>query len=265
MKEKNMFRCTDCGKEYETNPGYCDCGNDQFEEIAFQQNEQFENDYSDSEYDDEDFYVPAPKLSYTKNIGQKVPEKKKELSNSDKVGIAVFSVCIFLSILVFVFVGSGNKKPHNPNGGKTVLKKDYSIPVSIDSIWDSRVAYAPPSAEKVDPSKILNTKLQSLDGEMNSYLMNLAEAMIAGWDRSGITGNGITQLEFRIENDGSIVGKKIFKYSGNKTLDNSVGMLSSSFSRFQTPPSSYKKEIIILSFSSNNGVQKAYYPNVKKK
>ena len=28
-----MFKCTECGTEYEIKPDYCDCGNDTFEEI----------------------------------------------------------------------------------------------------------------------------------------------------------------------------------------------------------------------------------------
>ena len=28
-----MFKCKECGTEYETKPDYCDCGNNTFEEI----------------------------------------------------------------------------------------------------------------------------------------------------------------------------------------------------------------------------------------
>ena len=72
-------------------------------------------------------------------------------------------------------------------------------------------------------------------------------------------------MEFKIQNDGTVAGKKIYKFSGNKTLDGSVAKLISEFGKFQTPPSSYKDEIIIISFSSNNGSLKANYPNVKIK
>ena len=29
-----MFKCKECGNEYDIKPDYCDCGNDTFEEIA---------------------------------------------------------------------------------------------------------------------------------------------------------------------------------------------------------------------------------------
>jgi len=29
-----MFKCTDCGQEYEIKPDFCDCGNNTFEEIV---------------------------------------------------------------------------------------------------------------------------------------------------------------------------------------------------------------------------------------
>ena len=28
-----MYKCTDCGQEFDTKPEYCDCGNNIFEEI----------------------------------------------------------------------------------------------------------------------------------------------------------------------------------------------------------------------------------------
>lgn len=268
-----MFRCTDCGKEYETRPDYCECGNDNFDEVgSFAAEPQYSEEYDEYgnpiQYDDGGFeqeeYVPVPKLKYNKKPKKSSTRTKKPLTTGDMIGIGVFAVCIVLSLLVFIFMGSG-KTGNRGGGGNIVLHKDYSIPASIDAIWDSTAAFEPPTAAKVDPSKILNTKLQSLDSEMNSYLISLAEAMIAGWDRSGITGDGVTQMEFRIDKDGKIVGKKIFKFSGNKSLDNSVGMLINSFGKFQTPPSTYNNEVVIISFSSKNGAQKAYFPNVKTK
>ena len=74
---------------------------------------------------------------------------------------------------------------------------------------------------------------------MNTFLIGMAQAMIDNWDRNGITGNGVTQMEFFVDKNGSIVGKKLYKYSGNKTLDNSVNKLISTFDKYQIPPSSY--------------------------
>ena len=195
-------------------------------------------------------------------------KQKKPMSMMDKVGIGVFSLCIFLSILAFIFIRKDSGKDSNAmigtdsNGG-SALVKNYSIPTNIDTIWDSTEAPAAPSASKVDPNKILNTKLGSIDQEMNAFLIGMAQAMIDNWDRGGVTGNGVTQMEFVVDKSGTIVGKKIYKYSGNKTLDDSVNKLISTFGKYQIPPSSYDQEIIIISFSAKNGSMKAYYPNVK--
>lgn len=295
-----MFRCTDCNKEYEVNPGYCDCGNDQFEEIIDSMpSQQYDDGYSDG-YDDgsygndgyndyndgyNDGYAddgygnydaqyqqPYPNQQYQQPYqqpyGHKKVKQKKPLSMMDKVGIGVFSLCILLSILAFIFIGKDSGKDSNAmigtdqNGGSTLVK-NYSIPTNIDAIWDSTEAPQSPSAAKVDPNKILNTKLGSIDQEMNTFLIGMAQAMIDNWDRNGITGNGVTQMEFVVDKSGSIVGKKIYKYSGNKTLDDSVNKLIATFGKFQIPPSSYNQEIIIISFSAKNGSMKAYYPNVK--
>lgn len=286
-----MFRCTDCNKEYEVNPGYCDCGNDQFEEIAdnFQDNQQYDgysDDYDDGSYGNGyDGYNDGYNDGYSDNgysdyntqyqqpyqqpmNGHHKVKQKKPMSMMDKVGIGVFSLCIFLSILAFIFIGKDSGKDSNAmigtdsNGG-SALVKNYSIPTNIDTIWDSTEAPAAPSASKVDPNKILNTKLGSIDQEMNAFLIGMAQAMIDNWDRGGVTGNGVTQMEFVVDKSGTIVGKKIYKYSGNKTLDDSVNKLISTFGKYQIPPSSYDQEIIIISFSAKNGSMKAYYPNVK--
>ena len=299
-----MFRCTDCNKEYEVNPGYCDCGNDQFEEIAdnFQDNQQYDgysddyddgsygngydgyndgyNDgYSDNGYGDYNtqYQQPYPNQQYQQQYQQPYQQpmsghhkvkQKKPMSMMDKVGIGVFSLCIFLSILAFIFIGKDSVKDSNAMIGTdsnvgSALVKNYSIPTNIDTIWDSTEAPAAPSASKVDPNKILNTKLGSIDQEMNAFLIGMAQAMIDNWDRGGVTGNGVTQMEFVVDKSGTIVGKKIYKYSGNKTLDDSVNKLISTFGKYQIPPSSYDQEIIIISFSAKNGSMKAYYPNVK--
>lgn len=299
-----MFRCTDCNKEYEVNPGYCDCGNDQFEEIIdsvpSQQyddgysdgyddgsygndgyndyndgyNDSYNDGYADDGYGDYDaqYQQPYPNQQYQQPYqqpyGHKKVKQKKPLSMMDKVGIGVFALCILLSILAFIFVGKDSGNDSNAmigtdqNGGSTLVK-NYSIPTNIDTIWDSTEAPQSPSASKVAPNKILNTKLGSIDQEMNTFLIGMAQAMIDNWDRNGITGNGVTQMEFVVDKSGSIVGKKIYKYSGNKTLDDSVNKLIATFGKFQIPPSSYNQEIIIISFSAKNGSMKAYYPNVK--
>ncbi|MBQ2645540.1 TonB C-terminal domain-containing protein [bacterium] len=267
-----MFRCTDCYKEYSNHPGYCECGNDQFEEIletnfVEQSNsyQDFNEDNYDEEYDDyEEQYIPdpAPKLK-RKPVSKK--SKKKSYSTFDKIGVGVFVVCIILSILSFIFIGAGQTNNNTKNSSKTSMNKNYNIPVDIDKIWDNTPITGSVSASTVTPGKLLNTKLNSLDSEMNSYLMSLAQAMIDSWDRKNITGDGVTQMEFKIQSDGTIAGRKIYKFSGNKSLDNSVGMLINNFGKFQVPPSSYNQEIIIISFSSKNGSQKAYYPNVKIK
>ncbi len=299
-----MFRCTDCNKEYEVNPGYCDCGNDQFEEINYQNDRQYaENGYDDG-YDDgygdaygngydangydnyndgyqddgygynQQYQQPYPNQQYQQQYQQPYPQshkkvkQKKPLTMMDKVGIGVFALCIVLSILAFIFIGRDSGKDSNAmigtdaNGGSSLVK-NYSIPTNIDEIWDSTEAPAAPSADKVDPNKILNTKLGSIDQEMNAFLIGMAQAMIDNWDRTAISGNGVTQMEFVVEKNGSVVGKKIYKYSGNKSLDDSVNKLISNFGQYQIPPSSYKQEIIIISFSAKNGSMKAYYPNVK--
>lgn len=293
-----MFRCLDCYKEYEVHPGFCDeCGSDQFEEVPdnvgqgeivdgngqyadgyddyaddgyYNQQGQYPQNgyaqtsysqtYSDDGYYEEDYqqeYVPpAPKLKKKKKKSKK-KEKKKTIA--DQIGLPVFIICIVLSICALIFIGAGQKFADNSSAQKERVK-DYTIPTSINSIWDSTPPKAAPSASSVHPSKILNTKLDSIDEELRNYIVNIAGEMSRAWVKDGIQGDGVTQIEFIVNKQGKLVGKKIYKFSGNKSLDDSIGRLINDYTDYQTPPSSYKEEVIILSFKSNNGSLTAFIP-----
>ena len=156
-----MFRCTDCLKEYETHPGYCECGNDSFEEIieagyttqqlaqqAYDEYDEYdeggayveETTYADDGYEEE-YEEPAPQVPKLKRTKSKKSKKKKEITTFDKVGIGVFVVCIILSLLSFIFIGSDKLSKAGGNSkGKVLLNKDYTIPNDINKIWDNTVS-----------------------------------------------------------------------------------------------------------------------------
>lgn len=269
-----MFRCTDCGKEYTINPGYCeDCGNDQFEEIQTVAGNGYD-DYSDDGYSDEEYYddynnqqqYQVNYITPQRNIkgkSKKAPAKKKGMSKSDQVGIGVFSVCLILGLVILIsgFTG-GSKKPSSKNNGdKPLLTKNYTIPNDINSIWDSTPPSGKPNSLKT-PDKIINARINELDPELKKYLAELLDDMVSNWNRSGIEGNGIAQMEFKLNPIGALDSKKLTRISGNTSLDSSVDALMKEYNTYVAPPSSYKQEYIIISFSSKNGTLKAYFPKV---
>lgn len=273
-----MFRCTDCYKEYTQHPGFCECGNDQFEEIqdyADDQNGYYDDGYSDGGYDDgyDDGYSDGnygyqqPQQQYQPMPRKKAPlkkKKKKAMSTSDMVGVGVFCICIVLSMLAFIFIGAGKTTASKDSSGKPLLEKNYSIPSDINTLWDDTLPNQAVTAANVDRNELINAKLKdnSVDEATLAFLKEIGKAIVDIWNRDGITGDGVAEMEFRVQPDGSISGRKMYKYSGNKTLDDSVTAIINDFKRFQMPPSSYNNEIIVVAFSSKNGSTNLYYPKM---
>lgn len=102
-----MFKCTDCGQEFETKPDYCDCGNDLFEEMIEK---------------------PAPQSSHTFTPRQRTTGKPVDVPS-----VIIFSICIILSILSWIFIGRDSGKPEIPATTPT-KQKVVNIP-SIDKLW----------------------------------------------------------------------------------------------------------------------------------
>ncbi len=98
-----MFKCSVCQKIYNTKVQYCDCGNDEFEEI------------------------PATKDS-----------KSYAVNAQQLISWLIFGICIIIS--AWIWFGTDSPKPnHKPLPKKEVQNSQY-IP-SIDNIWDSTPAY----------------------------------------------------------------------------------------------------------------------------
>jgi len=249
-----MYKCTDCDKIYNEHPGYCECGNDQFVEIPDIQQAYVQPEYQQNE--------AAVQLQRTvRKVKKKTKQPpKKTVSKQDMVGYIVFAICIILSIFAWIFIGYGQKSTSKA-GGKVVLVKNTNIPVNIDDIWDSST----PATKPVDPKTVLNTKLTSLDGKLSSYLNDLINDINLNWDKSGVSGDGTYSYEFAINKEGGVTNKKVFKTSGNKSLDDSVAKYVNGLTTVAPPPETYNQETIIVSFKCVNGIARAFIPSVKTK
>ena len=141
-----MFRCKECGAEFDVKPDYCDCGNDTFDEIV----EKVEVSKEE----------PVSKQVETKNpfsFEQKIEkvEPEKVLPKKDKkqeplivferpdlpqikiepISLIIFLICLILSAVIILFVG--NPSPDEVSKievEQQVLNKN--IP-NIDKFWDN--------------------------------------------------------------------------------------------------------------------------------
>lgn len=118
-----MYKCTECGLEYENKPDYCDCGNDEFV-LTIQESE--------------------PVKKEEKPV-QKVEPKTYEINNTittqkstpriefDWVSICIFITCLIFSfIIIFVWNPAINTEQKTQESAK--VTENTSIP-TIDKLW----------------------------------------------------------------------------------------------------------------------------------
>lgn len=110
-----MYKCLECGQEYDIKPDFCDCGNDTFEEIVSDEKKEIPKNVSANKSD------KAPiEPSYKKNLPS----------------IIFFSVCIILSFIILFFIGNPKDEPQITENKKETAK---DIP-DIDKLWDNTKA-----------------------------------------------------------------------------------------------------------------------------
>lgn len=112
-----MFKCSECGTEYEIAPKYCDCGNDIFINVESEEN------FEAQEIEDFEEEIKTPKH---RNF------RKKSFS---PVGMGIFVFCIILSLLVLFVIGNP-KKDLVTQEAETEVQEKIEIP-SVDSYWDN--------------------------------------------------------------------------------------------------------------------------------
>ncbi|MBQ7450279.1 hypothetical protein IJS77_02585, partial [bacterium] len=121
-----MFRCKDCGSEYEIKPDFCDCGNDIFEEIV-QEVKQPES-------------IPVPKPKHKKTFEEQYPGLSSFFQSLDPISVIIFILCIILSICSIIFI-----KPKE-NVAEQVQKQEQKIErkvADINTFWND----TPPKPE----------------------------------------------------------------------------------------------------------------------
>ena len=120
-----MYKCSECGTEYETAPKYCECGNDIFINVEDEQ------DFVPQEVEDFDDEPEMPVRTSKYHGGGRNFRQK----NFSPVGLSIFAVCIILSLLV-LFVIANPKKETAKIDTETQTAEEIEIP-SIDSYWDN--------------------------------------------------------------------------------------------------------------------------------
>lgn len=215
-----MYKCVECGAEYKTKPDYCDCGNDRFETIE---------------------------------------EKKKDYS------ILFLLLCVILSVVILSF-STGNKD--------NKITKTIPEPVQTPKQIPQPKAQQPkqqPKQSKQQPQQPPQPKSQAKSitqqktivkpkpvivadtKEAQNYKIQLRNALFLKLNVANIQGSGKCGIQFAVNSEGKLINRAFSFQSDNKTLNDEVYKMLMRMPKYDTPPKSYKGELIKITIEFNNG------------
>lgn len=119
-----MYKCTECGLEYETKPDYCDCGNDEFVLTVEEKKEEIPVKTVDE---------PKPQKVEYKEAYHNTPAKEPVKVSYDPISIVIFVVCLILSFVI-VFVWNPKNSTETDTTTTEVKTESVKIP-NIDKLW----------------------------------------------------------------------------------------------------------------------------------
>ena len=235
-----MYRCKECHAEYDEYPDFCDCGNDEFEEII---DEGYKKNTTSN---DEDYYNEDDEDKLTPHELAEIEEEKLEKKKSSiAVGISII-LCILILIL----------PPHikqKPKESKEQIGK-IQIP-SVNTFWDDTLPNVP----------LLNEHFAGISPKMREYLVMIGRQLNTKWSTTLVDKPGECLVQFIINKEGRLDVKTIISSSGNQNLDDSVSILLTNTYGFRNPPADYNGEKIYILFKlDKNGVSKVSYPSYSK-
>ena len=134
-----MYKCKECGAEYDIKPDYCDCGNDEFDKVIKEKTVQKTETViikpepkRNSEEKQKKTYV-AEKRSFE----EQYPSLNRFIHSADPISTVIFCVCILLSAYVIFFAW-------NPKESDIKTETTQEVAVSknippIDKFWNNAV------------------------------------------------------------------------------------------------------------------------------
>ena len=151
-----MYRCKECGAEYEEKPDYCDCGNDEFEVIGVNVSAEVNNPeptVKQVEVKQETFVEEKPKVqsAATMNFNNSTTKNSyipKRTISIDPFSFSIFGLCIILSLYVIFFAWNGSVSDNESVTETKTETTTKNIP-SVDKIWNNAL----PVEKKEEPKK----------------------------------------------------------------------------------------------------------------
>ena len=157
-----MYKCKECGTEFEIKPDFCDCGNDEFEVIEIKKTEEKSQKEPEPKIGTNAQNKPRPASSLNRQNDDKqvIPPL---LPKPNPISLTIFCICILLSLYVIFFAWNpkeseviGDNKPETP----TVK----NIP-SIDKFWNNTPPVAkliPVKQEEIKPVETITNAVKQI-------------------------------------------------------------------------------------------------------
>lgn len=267
-----MFRCKDCGCEFNTKPDYCDCGNDTFDEIIT----------AETSPDIKQLFsviifvlclilaiIPWTIKDKTPKPAQTAKSEPtiKEIPPIEKIWDATpikiektipqFDETLPETAPVNIIVQPEPKlnqktevkppAPSKPVNQKPVEKtkpaapkQEQPKPVHKPQVESQRPQFTPPVI-KIDKTPLIN------------YKNELRIALLSKLNIPNIQGEGECAVSFSIDADGKLLNRNFLYKSTNKSVNDEVYYMLMRLPYFKQPPTLYKGETIKLKFYINNG------------
>ena len=148
-----MFRCKECGTEFEIKPEFCDCGNDTFDEIKTVENNEKEIQQTPiAEKKVKKTIKPSEKnSSYNYEYWDKIKEFFDPLST------IIFLLCIALSFYVIFYAWNVVEESADIKQSPNVETVNTQIP-SIEKIWND----TPPVVVKVEEQRPIINEIKKI-------------------------------------------------------------------------------------------------------
>ena len=141
-----MYRCKECGTEYETKPDYCDCGNDEFEIFVAPEKEE----PAKPALPQKEIRIPQTKFNPQQHVHKKSYSEFDRIKEIfDPLSTIIFLLCIILSFVTIKYIGNPA-----PQENKSEPKKQEAVNIpSIDSYWDNTLPLITPPVKMTEQPK----------------------------------------------------------------------------------------------------------------
>lgn len=153
-----MYKCTECGMEYEVKPDYCDCGNDEFVLTIEKTSEPVADIQCSEQPEQTEKIVESLEKSYNSGCAKQhtgeIKEQVKYKLPVSPFALCVFVICIIAAVLI-LFVWNPKTEVTSADEPSTKQMVNRQIP-SIDKLWKDPVIVSKPEKPVQKPEPVVS-------------------------------------------------------------------------------------------------------------